>query len=76
MRLKTDDLKMLMDYMEKELVTEVEVEVVSANFATHFTFKDDEDRECVVTIYASMREMPPDLTKKMQLQTRIKKGET
>ena len=38
MKIKIDDLKMLMDYLEKELVEEVDVTVVSANFATYFTF--------------------------------------
>jgi len=76
MRLKTDDLKMLLDYAEKELVEFIDVEVVHANFAAYFTFKDAEDRECEVTLYDSMREMPPDLTKKMQLKTRIKKEES
>ncbi len=67
---------MLMEYMDKEFVEEVDVEVVNANFAAYFTFKDAEERECEVTIYDGMRKMPPDLTKKMQLKTRIKKEES
>lgn len=63
---------MLMDYLEKELVEEVDVSIVEANFAAYVTFKDLESRECEITLYDSMREMLPDLTKKMQLHTRLK----
>jgi len=73
MKIKIDDLKMLMDYLEKELVEEVDVTVVSANFATYFTFTDADGRECEITLYDSLRDMRPDLMKKMQLKTRLKK---
>jgi hypothetical protein len=76
MKVKIDDLRSLMEYVERELVEEIDIEVVNANFAMYFTFKDAENRECEVTIYDSMREMKPDLTKKMQLNTRLKKGNT
>jgi hypothetical protein len=73
MRIRTDDLRMLMDYLDKELVEEVEVRVVPANFAAYFTFSDLDGRECEITLYAAMRDMRPDLMKKMQLKTRLKK---
>ncbi|NBW20199.1 MAG: hypothetical protein EBR82_70745 [Caulobacteraceae bacterium] len=73
MKIKTDDLRMLMDYVEKELAEEVDVTVVAANFAVYFEFTDAEERKCEITIYDAMREMRPDLTKKMQLRTRLKK---
>jgi hypothetical protein len=76
MKIKTDDLRMLMDYMEKELVEEVDISEVAANFAIYATFSDIEWRECEITLYDSIRDMRPDLTKKMQLRTRIKKGDT
>lgn len=73
MRVKTEDLKMLMDYLDKELVESAELTIVEANFAAYVTFKDIEGRECEITLYDSMRDMPPDLMKKMQLHTRLKK---
>jgi hypothetical protein len=76
MKIKTDDLRMLMDYMEKELVEEVDISEVASNFAIYATFSDIEGRECEITLYDSIRDMRPDLTKKMQLRTRIKKGDT
>jgi hypothetical protein len=75
MRIKADDLRKLMDYLDKECVEFVDILVVDSNFASYFTFNDAEERECEITIYDSMREMEPDLTKKMQLKTRLKKGE-
>lgn len=76
MRAKTEHLKLLLQYLEKELVEEFDMEIVNANFASYFSFKDVENRECEVTIYDSMREMPPDLSKKMQLHSRVKKENT
>jgi hypothetical protein len=73
MKIKTDDLKMLLDYMEKELVEEVDITIVAANFAVYFSFTDADERECEITLYDSMRDMRPDLMKKMQLKTRLKK---
>lgn len=73
MKVKTDDLKMLLDYLEKELVEEVEITVVEANFASYFSFTDADNRECEITLYDAMRQMKPDLMKKMQLLTRVKK---
>jgi len=73
MKIKTDDLRMLMDYLEKELSEEVDITVVASNFAVYFEFTDSEERQCEITLYDAMREMRPDLTKKMQLRTRIKK---
>jgi hypothetical protein len=73
MKIRTEDLKMLMDYLDKELVEEIDVTLVSANFATYFTFTDIDGRECEITLYDAMRDMRPDLMKKMQLKTRLKK---
>jgi len=73
MRIKAEDIKMLMDYLEKELVDEVQITEVSANFAVYFEFTDLEGRQCEITLYDAMREMRPDLMKKMQLKTRLKK---
>lgn len=73
MKIKADDLKMLLDYLEKELVEETEVTQVNANFEVYFTFTDADGRECEITLYDSMREMKPQLMKKMQLITRLKK---
>lgn len=73
MKIKTDDLRMLMDYLEKELVDEVEISEVAANFAVYFSFTDADNRECEITLYEALRDMRPDLMKKMQLLTRVKK---
>ena len=73
MKIRTEDLKMLMDYLDKELVEEIDVTLVPANFATYFTFTDIDGRECEITLYDAMRDMRPDLMKKMQLKTRLKK---
>lgn len=73
MKTKTDDIRMLLDYLEKELVEEVEINQVNANFATYFTFTDIEGRECEITLYDAMRQLRPDLMKKMQLISRVKK---
>lgn len=73
MKIKSEDLKMLLDYLEKELVEEVEITEVAANFAVYFTFTDADNRECEITLYDAMRQMRPDLMKKMQLLTRVKK---
>lgn len=73
MKIKTDDLRMLMDYVEKELVEEIDITEVAANFAVYFTFSDADNRECEITLYEASRNMRPDLMKKMQLLTRVKK---
>lgn len=74
MKIKTDDLRMLMDYLEKELVEEVDVISVAANFAVYAEFKDADNRDCQITLYdADMINKKPDLQKKMELQTRLKK---
>ena len=75
MRIKTEDLRKLMDYLDKEYVEVVDMLIVDSNYASYFTFNDAEARECEITIYDAMRQMEPDLTKKMQLNTRLKKGE-
>jgi len=66
---------MLMEYLDKEYVEQVDLTIVESNFAAYVNFHDSEARECEITIYDSMREMKPDLTKKMQLNTRLKKGD-
>lgn len=74
MKIKTDDLRMLMDYLDKELVEDVDVTVVVANFAVYADFKDADNRECQITLYdADMINKTPSLQKKMELLTRIKK---
>lgn len=73
MKIKTDDIRMLLEYLDRELVEEVDITEVAANFAIYCTFFDVETRECEITLYDRIRERSPDLMKKMQLKTRIKK---
>lgn len=73
MRIKADDLRLLMDYLDKELVDDVDIIVNELGFNTQIDFKDTEGRECTVILYDSVREMKPDLVKKMQLITRLKR---
>ena len=73
MRIKADDLRMLMEYVDKELVEHVDITVVATNFGVYFEFRDADDRECEIALYEENMGKPPQLTKKMQLLTRIKK---
>ncbi|NDC22602.1 MAG: hypothetical protein EB078_10145 [Proteobacteria bacterium] len=73
MRVKAEDLKMLMDYLEKEIVDTVDIDIGSDKFSIGFKFVDEENRECNIIIYQDIRDMKPDLIKKMALNTRIKK---
>lgn len=76
MRIKADDLRMLMDYIDRELVEHVDVTVVTNNFGVYFEFRDADERECEIALYEVSMGKPPQLTKKMQLHTRIKKDNT
>lgn len=73
MIIKADDLKMLVEYINKESVEQVDIIVVSGSFSVHVDFRDQEGRECSVIMYDAMREMKPDLVKKMQLNSRLKR---
>lgn len=72
-RVKTDDLRLFMDYVNKENPESVAISQGDDKFSIKFEFLDEESRECQVILYMDSREMKPDLIKKMQLQTRIKK---
>lgn len=73
MIIKADDLRQLIEYLDRELVEQVDINVISGSFSVHVDFKDQEGRECSVIMYDSMREMKPDLVKKMQLNSRLKR---
>ncbi|NBW11483.1 MAG: hypothetical protein EBR82_25980 [Caulobacteraceae bacterium] len=74
MKIKTDDLRMLMEYADKEFVEEVDVTLVSNNFAVYFAFTDAEGRECEIAVFDKyLHDKPAQLTKKMELKTRTKK---
>lgn len=72
MKIKAEDIKMLTEYIERELVEQVAVTVVDKNFAVHYDFLDAEGRECTIICYDALMSKSPDLIKKMELHTRIK----
>lgn len=73
MIIKADDLRMLVEYLDRELVELIDINVISGSFSVHVDFKDQQSRECTVIMYDSMREMKPDLVKKMELNSRLKR---
>lgn len=73
MKIQAKDLMMVQQYVDKELVEYVTITIVDKNFAVHFDFNDAENRECTIICYDSLINKEPDLIKKMQLQTRLKK---
>lgn len=76
MKLKAQDLRMVSDYADKEGVQQIQVTLVDKNFEAHFEFVDAEGRECNIICYDVFIQRVPDLIKKMQLQTRLKKETT
>lgn len=73
MKIAAKDIQMLHDYVDRELVEQVNVTIVDRNFAVHFDFVDAENRECTVICYDVLMNKEPDLIKKMQLHTRVRK---
>lgn len=73
MKIAAKDLSLLQEYIDREMVEQVTVNLVDKNFAVHFDFTDAEGRECTVICYDVLIDKQPDLIKKMQLQTRLKK---
>lgn len=73
MIINADDLRQLIEYLDKEMVEQVDVIVISSSFSVHVDFKDQENRECTVIMYDAMRKMKPDIVKKMQLNSRLKR---
>lgn len=76
MKIAAKDITMLQEYLQRELVEQVDVTVVDKSFAVHFDFTDADNRECTVICYDVLIDRQPDLIKKMQLQTRTKKENT
>lgn len=76
MKIAAKDLKMLQEYVDRELVEQVNITLIDKNFAVHFDFTDADGRECTVICYDVLIDKQPDLIKKMQLQSRIKKETT
>jgi len=77
-KIKTADLYMLMQYIEKESPEFVTITKGEDKFyfSVKFEFVDKEDRECQVLIYQDTMATPPDLIKKMRLETRTKSKKT
>ncbi len=78
MRIKTEDMELLMAYVDREMPVTIDVkyEGQSLNGYVSFTFQDQEDRECQVRIYHDALNQRPDLIKSMKLDTRFKKAGT
>lgn len=75
MRIKRKDLELLMTYLEKEKPELVELGVDEEAFRAGITvgFEDSEKRRCVVKLFGADRNITPELTKTMQLYTRVAK---
>lgn len=73
MRIKAEDLELLLWYIKKEGVNHVDVTQVNQNFEVFFEFKDAEGRDCEITCYEMSLQKPVKLTKKMDLETRLEK---
>jgi len=75
MRLKAEDLELLLWYVKKEQAPHVEVTQVSQNFEVIFEFKDAEQRDCEIIVYEMSLQKPVRLVKAMDLETRLEKKE-
>jgi hypothetical protein len=73
MRLKADDLELLLWYVKKEQAPHVDVTQVAQNFEVIFEFKDAEQRDCEIVIYEMSLQKPVRLVKAMDLETRLEK---
>ena len=76
MRLKTEDLELLLWYLRKEQVSNVAITQVNPNFEVFFEFKDADNRDCEIVLYDSeLMNKPVRLKKEMDLETRLEKEE-
>lgn len=76
MRLKTEDLELLLWYLRKEKVSNVAITQVNPNFEVFFEFKDADNRDCEIVLYDSeLMNKPVRLKKEMDLETRLEKEE-
>lgn len=76
MRIKTEDLELLLWYLRKEKVSNVSVTQVNQNFEVFFEFKDADNRDCEIVLYdADLMNKAVRLKKEMDLETRLEKEE-
>lgn len=76
MRLKTEDIELLLWYLRKEKVQNVAITQVNQNFEVFFEFKDSENRDCEIVLYDSdLMNKAVRLKKEMDLETRLEKEE-
>lgn len=74
MRIKTEDLELLLWYLKKEKVETTNLTEVDQNFEVFFEFKDSENRDCEIVIYdCNLMNKPVRLKKEMDLETRLEK---
>lgn len=80
MKVKTDDLKQLLEYLDKELVEECELTFHTDSFSAtsllhevSVKFNDIDKRICVITLFDSLLKRAPRLSKTMDLASRLKK---
>jgi hypothetical protein len=73
MKIKKKDIDLLMQYLAKEGPELIDIDWIEG-FKTgiNFNFADAEGRDCTVTLYESLINTTPLLTKKMNLYSRIK----
>ena len=71
MKIKVPHLVELLEYLTKENVMDIEVELRDGvSSGINCTFYDKEKRECQITLFQAGMNTTPDLTKKMKLYTR------
>lgn len=73
MKIKYGDLDLLMQYLHKEAAELVSVEIGNMDSRMSFMFKDLENRDCCVTLFAADHNTTPELTKTMKLYSRLPK---
>ena len=72
MKIRYDDLRQIMDYLDKEEVKNLTI-TVGKPFSDRmlFTFEDLKGRSCEITLYSEELLKYPSLTKTMELWTRL-----
>lgn len=75
MKIKTEHLEELMEYIRDEKPKDIDINPGENGFAVSFSFPDKENRDCKVIIYESTisNNQTPTLIKKMELKTRLPK---
>lgn len=76
MKIKRIDLTALLEYLDKENVEIVDMELDDAKISSRInvSFFDADGRQCTVSLYSDSFGTAPQLTKSMPLNSRLKKS--